>query len=802
MNLKFAFRQLGNSPGFTIIAIITLALGIGLSTSSFSTTNAFLMRSLPYPESEHLVRIFGTSEQSNNRGHAPGIAIEVVEQVQSYEKVAVYHFDTFALGFPGEPPVQVNTMQATPDFFEILQAVPEKGRLLLPGEDDPGSENVVILTQRSWERYFGKDPNIIGEVIRLNFEPHTVIGILPASFNAPLVWGEPDVITNRMMHPSFRENRSDTWMQLLGRLKPGVSLESAQAELDLLAERISREYPQTHEGIGLRVTDLATSNMDSVSRTLLWLMTIIALTMLLIACANLASLQVARGFSRSREISIRAALGGNRRQLLTPLLLESMLLSVMGGVLGILIASWTNTIIGSQLLINDSRGFDIPIDQNVLKFAIVITLLSGISFGFAPAWISSRSSGAEALKEGSRASTGGKSQQILKKTLITAEIALAFALVSTAFSFGVGARNLIYRDLGWNMDKVFVGFIALPYSAYSAPENSRNFQQRLLDELSVIPGVEAAALAGSIPYFNFGFSQPFEIEGSPAQDAHRLPIAQAINITSEYFDALEVPIRSGSTFHPQMTAEDPPTILINQAMALRFWPNEDPIGKRIRFNGESNWREIIGVSGDIIPAGQMEAPPSRYQVFMPYVQAPSRHFIIVLKTTRPPESITQEVRRATASVDSDVPVSNGGSIRDFFEQAISNLSLVVTNLSVSAGMGLLIASIGLFGVISQITAQRTRDIGVRVALGATSQSILRMVLREGLSLLILGLIVGIPIFILLRLSLAQTMPEMQLPGFSLMGIVTIALSTVMFLACYLPARKATQISPAEALRTE
>jgi predicted permease len=801
-NLRFAFRQLAKSPGFTVVAVLTLALGIGLSTSSFSTANAFLLRNVPYPGADRLMRIFATSRLTQSGGHAPGNIIDVRAAATSFSAIAIYNYDNYSLGDPGQPAEQVTGLAATANFFDLLGVQPSLGRGFAAGEDEPGKPAVIVLTHRAWVRRYAGDAGVIGRTIRVNAEPYTVIGVLPEQFDAPIVWGPAEFVMPRTMHPSFSTNRTDTWMQAVARLKPGVNRRQAQAELNTLAARLQQAYPKENDGRGLRVVGLAQSNMDSVSTSLLWLMTGIALAMLLIACANLASLQVARAFGRSREFAIRAALGGGRRQLMSPLMAESMILAAAGGAGGLLVASWSNHILGSLLLINNEPGYAIPIDGRVFAFAAFSSLLSGFAFGLAPAWLASRSPAAEALKEGARGATAGRSHQRLKRTLIVGEVAVALALVSLAAAFGVGARTFVNRQVGWNMDGLFTGFLALPYNPYGDEARSREFYQALLQKLAVIPGVQHAVICTNLPMFAIGPTVPLAIEGQPAEERSRQPLTQVGTVTADYFAALRIPVKAGTVFSPTSTEKDPQVAVINEAFARRFWPGQSPIGRRVRLGDSERVLEIIGVVGDVGMRARLTASETPLQLYRPLVQLQNRYVTLALRAAVAPESLTRSVREAVAALDPDLPVAGAGSLRASYERNLANLNLVIVNLAISAGMGLLIAAVGLFGVISQLTAQRTRDIGVRIALGASRGNIMRLILSEGVRLLVIGIAAGIPAYYALTMVLRGAMPAMRLPGPWLLAVTVGVLAVTMLLACYLPARRAARVDPIVALRAE
>lgn len=802
-NLRFAFRQLLRTPGFTILAVVTLGLGIGFSASSFSLTNAFLLRTAPYPESDRLVQVFASSPQSPRRGHAPGNVLDLQAMTNSFEEFSLLNFDVYSLGEPGEPAEQVTAIQVGPNFFDALRVQPMLGRAFTPEEATPDQPRVTILTYRAWQRRHGGSPKVLGEEVRLNRQEYTIIGVLPESFDAPLIWGTAEYVTPRVVHPEFKDNRTDNWMNALGRLKPGVTIQQAQTELETITARLREAYPEANEHLGVNVVVLHLAYMDKVSQGLLWLMTVIALAMLLIACANLASLKVARAFARRREFAVRSALGGSQRQLMMPLLSESFLLSIAGGVLGLFVAWWCNGIIGNLLLINGEPGFDVPIDFRVFGFAAAISIFSGLAFGIMPAWFASRTPAAEVLKDGSRSATSGKAQNRLKQALIVTEMAIALALVGVAASFGFGARSFLEREVGWNMRGIYSGFIALPYDQYEDAEKNRAFIDSVLSELQAIPGIEHASLSTALPIGGLSGAIPLVVDGLTPEETENLS-TQVARVTAEFFDVIALPLLEGELFREGLTADDPLVAVVNSTLARTLWPNESAVGKRVRLGdqGADQWMRIIGVVGDADGPANFSTPETRFQLFRPLRQQTSRYLTIAARTSVPPENATRSVAEAVARIDSDVPVAQAGSLRERFERNLSNLNIVVLNLGISALMGLLIAGIGLFGVISQLIAQRTRDIGVRVALGALPQDIIRMILAEGTKLLLFGVVIGTPIFYLLTSSLQNVMPEMKLPGMWLYSSNLAVLSATMLAACYVPARRATRISPAHALRAE
>jgi predicted permease len=801
--LKHACRSLLKSPGFTAVAILMLALGIGLSASSFSMANVFLLRNVPYPDADRLFSLFTTSPQFNKGSFSPGNILELRDTLTSFSSIAIYNGEACSLSEPGQPAERVQALWVTANFFELLGVQPSLGRGFIAGEDLPEKPRVAVITQRAWVRRYASDPNVIGRTIRLNSESFTIVGVLPATFDAPLVWGPVEYIMTNTIFPGFHTNFKDSWLNAVARLKPGVSVRQAESELSLVGPRLVREHPKENASLDFRLLKLHDSNMDDVSRVLLWLMTAISLAMLLIACANLASLQVARALGRTREFAVRAALGGSRRQLMGPLLLESLILALAGGIGGLFVASWSNDIIGHFLRINNEPGFAVPIDGRVLAFAAFTSVLSGVAFGLAPAWLASRAPAAEALKEGSRGSTAGRPHQRLKNLLIVCELGLALALVGVASSFGIGARSFVHRRVGWDVDGLFAGYVALPYNRYNDDIVNRTFQRALLEKLAVIPSVEHAVICGDLPLFYLGGGTLlFNVEGLPVAERGHEPISQTVSVSPDYFTTIRLNVKAGAVFTSSLTEKDPNVIVVNESFAKRFWPNASAIGHRIRIGDEEKWCEIIGIVGDVKLLGRLDKPETPLQLYRPSVQSPTRYLALVLRSAVAPDTLTRSVQSAVASLDADLPVAQAGDVRTAMDRNLSNINLVIINLGISAGMGLLIAGIGLFGVISQLTMQRTRDIGVRMALGAEGRDILGLIIGGGLKLLVVGIALGIPAFFALDRLLSSAMPSIEFPGLWLLALNVAVLSGAMLLACYLPARRATKVNPVDALRAD
>ena len=800
-DLRLALRTLAKSPGFTAIAVLTLALGIGLSTAAFSLTNVLLFRSLPYPASERLVRVFRTTPQSQTGSIAPGNALEVRAALTSFSQVGLFSYDSLSLAEPDQPAVQVNAVNFSANFLNLLGVAPAHGRLFAPDEDQPGKSAVVVLTHRMWTRRFAADLRVVGRTLRINGENATVIGILPASFEAPLVWGPCDIVRPLTQQGTFVNDRTNAWMDIVGRLKPGVSIEQAHSELRTIGARLAQDHPKENGADNLRAASLHDSNMDAVSRMILWLMPVLSTMVLVIACANLANLLLARSLGRSREFAIRSALGASRSQLMRPLLAESFVLAVAAGIAGILIAAWGASLLGRNLNINGEAGFAIPLDAAVLAFAAVSALVSALAFGLAPAWLASRTSAADSLKDSARGSTAGRAHHRLKYTLVAAELAFTLVLVGVAGAFALGARGFVARDLGWNPDHLYSGFLVTPWNRYGDDEKLRTFQRDLLERLAALPGVAHASIASNVPLYNYYGNDHATAEGqtfTPGQE----PLVSSVPVSSGFFAAMGIPVRAGTVFPADLRADARPMVVVNEALAHRFWPGQDAVGKRLRLKERDELAEVVAVVGDVQMAANLGSPGTRLQIYRPLVRFPLRYQSIILRTSVPPASVSESVRRTVAALDPDLPVAGGGAVREAIDRNLDNINLIIANLAIFAGMGLLIAIVGLYGVIAHLTAQRTRDIGVRIALGADYRSIVSMILRQSAVLFGLGMAIGLPGHVAVQRLLGNTMPAMPFPGLWLGAAILATLGLATLAASFLPAHRAARTDPLVALRAD
>ena len=802
--LRQILRSLVRTPTHTVAALVTLALGIGVNTSMFSLLDVLLFRRAPFPEPEQVVRIFGTSPQSRFEGFAFAEIEEMRAQAGLLQSVTAYASWENTLSEPDRTAERLEGLDATAEFFRTVGVQPLLGRVYSPDEEVPGRNQVALLSYALWQARFAADPQIVGRSIRLNAEPVTVIGVMPPTFSYPLLWGRIDVWRPITIPPFITNDRNNRFYQVMARMKPGVTPAQVAAELAPLAARWARDYPQTCTGRGFRVMLLHESTEDDTSRSFIWLLFGLAGFVLLIACANLANLELARCAACTRDLAIRSALGASRARLVRYQLTDCLGLALVGGGLGVLVAMWINQAIGSHLMIGSNTSLALPVDGRVLAAALGISLLTGLLFGLLPAVIASRADVITALKQQARGSTADRSQHRLRHALIAAEVALALILLGGASVMLRGFRAFVRQDNGWDTNRVLVAGIHLPeQSTYLTEEQRWGAIQKLQRRLDEIPGTEGCAVSSTVPLFGYYPNREIDVEGQPAPDPTRRPTAGWAMVTPGFFRAIGVPLVEGRLFPDNFRREDPPSILVNESLARHFWPGQSAIGRRISTKeGEKYvWREIIGVVRDVKFACNPGRPDTTFQIYKPLAHEPWGSLVLIVRSPHPGQ-FKNQLRRAVADVDPDVAVQEVYTFPEFNRQAQQNLMLVNQILGGFALLGLVLAAVGLFGVISNIVAQRLGEFGVRLALGASPRDVLRLVMARGVLLTGIGLAIGVVGSYGLNRFLGSLMPRVaETDPWSLVGTALLLLA-VALLACWLPARRATQVDPVVALRAE
>ncbi len=794
-DLRYGARMLIKNPGFTLVATLTLVLGIGANTAIFSVVNAVLFQSLPYLDPDRLALIW--HENRKEGGKKEQVSYETYQdfsrQTESFQELAGYSPRwSFTRTGGGEPERLVGYFVSA-SFFDLLGVKPARGRSFSAEEDRQGGAAVAIISHSLWQRSFSADPNVVGRSMTLGNEQTTIIGVMPAGFR---FFEEADVWAPLGQNPIVPRGRAVRWVTVVGRLKPGATVQQAQTEMAAVTRRLEQEYPDSNTDLGASVVSLHEQLTKEVRSALLILLGVVAFV-LLIACANLANLLVARGMAREREIAVRAALGASRFTLIRQFLTESILLSLLGGAAGLLLAIWGVDLIRSIGPKDLPRLDEVAINGWVLGFTAVISLVTGLLFGLAPAWQFSRPNLTDALKEGGRGSSGGRSR--VRNLLVVSEVALAVVLLVGAGLMIRSFARLLEVNPGFKSDHLLTLQIALP-SGYDAARRAA-FYQELFAGLEALPGVQAAGGVTRLPMRGEGVTTRLEIEGRPVAVGDR-PEVEFRRASANYFRAMGVPIMAGRSFNEQDNAQAPLVALINEASARRFWPGEDPVGKKLRpFAGpNAPWWTIVGVIGDIRHFGLDTEP--RPELYIHFLQGTPTNPLLAIRATSDPESMVAAVRSRMREVEKDLVIYNVTPMSELVAESVSPRRFNMLLVALFSSVALLLAAVGIYGVISYAVKQRTGEIGVRMALGANRRDILRMVVGQGLRLALIGVGIGLAASLALTRFAASLLFGVSPTDPLTFGFVTILLLLVASLACYLPARRATKVDPMIALRSE
>ncbi len=805
--MKFAFRSLLKTPGFTVIALITLALGIGVNTSMFSLIDALLFSNAPFPEAERLVSLRRHTRGGQDNNFSEIEQREVREKTTAFLSLTTFAQDFSAVAEPGQPAERLNGILADANMFDTFRVQPQIGRPFTAEETQPGKDQVVLLAYSFWQERYGGDPSVIGRVLRIDGNPHTIIGVMPANFEYRFFWGDSTFWRPLAFTPDQRNNRSNRPFVLTGRLKPGVTAQQVGAELGPLAAAQQKDFPQDYAGLRYEALPLHEAVMDQESRKISWMLVSLSGFVLLIACANLANLQLARATVSVRDFAIRAALGASRTRLIGQQLVECILLSTVGGGLGLLVALWINSLLQANIIIGDTGGrtsqLELPISLEVLLLTIAASALTGVIFGIVPAWLASRTDVVAALKAQSRGSTSGRGHHHMRHALVVAEVMLALVLLGGAGMMHRGFDRLLGQDPGWDTARVLGGVFPMPEHRYETPEKRIEFFRSIERRLGALPGVENVALATSLPLWHYGNVRQITTDALNGSDPATLPRASTVMITAGYFDTLGIKLIEGRKIPPDVKAGDAEQVVVNDALAKQLWPGRSALGQRIGLinNGETKWAEVIGVVRTAHSAASFTNPPTLMHVYRSVVHEPWSWIRFAVRSANP-GALVESVRRAVAEVDADLPADQVLTVEQFVGRTQHNLVVVAKLLGGFALLGLVLAAVGLYGVISNIVAQRTGEFGIRLALGAKPADVLKLVLGRGLFLTVVGLLLGAAGAYVLGQFLASVMPRMIATDFATLGGTAILLFVVAAVACWLPARRATKVDPLVALRAE
>jgi putative ABC transport system permease protein len=799
-DLRYGARMLLKKPGFTIIAMITLALGIGANTAIFSVVNAVLLRPLPYPESDRLMWLTERHEQIPARWISYPNFLDWRARSQSFESMATIRGWQMILTSGGEAQ-SVNTRMVTADYFRVMRVRPLLGRDFISEEDRFGAPRVTVLSHAFWQTQFGGDPGIVGSTITLDNQPATVVGVMPQEFQhqgPPALW----VLTEQYADPaSGWFNRSHRIVgPVIARLKPGVTIEQAREEMKSIEERLISEYPIHNGGNTIQIVTLQESVVGDTRQSLLLLLGAVGVV-LLIACANVANLLLARAAARQKEFAIRGALGASRWRVLRQLLIESVLLAVIGGGLGLLLANW-----GVDLLVGFApqdlpRLAGVTIGSRVLGYTLALSVLTGIVFGLAPAWQSTKTDLYETLKEGSRNVSDARNGWLRNAFVIT-EVALAMVLLVGAGLLIKSLARLFASDPGFNAQNV-VTMELLPREAYPSRPKLMQFHTQLLERLAALPGVEAASVLNELP----GFEPAWQNDINPEINGQYLKInpTELINVdwgivTADCFKTLGIPIKQGRAFTPQEVAQGAPVMLVDEQLARQFWPNGDALGKHIKYDSATPI-EIIGVAGNV--RDYNSEAPGRIKIYTPFGRAPlPRSTLAVRGAGVDPLGLIAAIKSEVKAINPNVPISEDATLESQLARHIAPRRFNTWLLGLFAAVALALAGIGLYGVLAYSVSQRTREMGIRMALGAQASDVLKLVVKQGMMLALIGMAIGLLTSLALTRLMASFLFGVSATDPLTLAYIMLLLTMVALLACWIPAHRATKVDPAMALRHE
>lgn len=796
-DLRTALRSLAKSPGFSVVAVVILALGIGASTAIFSVVHALLLKPLAYHDSRRLVQVQSRHPEQGTAGLSPATFADLARDARSLALVAAQQYYYVNVTQVASP-TRLSAIEGTADYFRLFGVAPLLGRTWNPDETLAGSTHVVVLSEALWRSRFNARPDVIGEVIRLDDVAHTIIGVMPASFSD--YWGDGALWRPLPMNgPLFQERAARYWT-MFARLRDDVTLRQARAELAALGQRLSLAHPASHRDWSLAAVDLQEAVVGHYRTGLLVVLGGVA-CVLLITCANVAGLSIVRSLGRRKELAVRAALGASGGRLLRHLLAESLLLAVIGGGLGVLVANWgVDAILAT---VGDGwlpRAGEIAINGPVLAAALALTLATGFAFGLVPAWNAARTDANDALKE-TRGSAGPASRR-LRSGLVVAEIALALMLLAGAGLLARSFATLLAKNPGLRTDQVLTLGVSLSDQRYDTADKRRAFYQRAEEAVAAVPGVSAAGFTQTMP-FTWGTPNTLMPVGTSNVNERNLPSAFYDSVGADFFQAAGIPLVAGRTFTRADDQQAPGIVIISHATARRYFGTENAVGRRLRSTNPKQPAEfeIVGVVGDVLRTGlaNNEIP---LQIYRPLAQRPTAFASLMVHTSVRPDTVARAVQQAIWQVDSDAAIEDVQPVAKLVAGSVTQPRLHLTLFGLFAGLALLLAAVGLYGLIAYGVAQRTREFGIRTALGASPQDVLALVLRESAGLIALGVVLGL----VGALASAQLLQQMVF-GISthdplVFLAVTLLLTATAAAACLIPARRAVKVNPLDALRSE
>jgi putative ABC transport system permease protein len=800
-DMRYGLRMLAKVPGFTAVAVLTLALGIGANTAIFSVVNVVLLKPLPFHNPERLMVLSEANERQPHVSVSYPNYFDWRQQNHVFEAMASFQPTDFNLAGMSEPE-NLGGGVVSSNLFRTLGVKPLLGRDFLPDEDIKGTQPVVILSYSLWQRRFGGEPGAIGKTLALDGTPYTIVGVLPPQF---VMYDGSQLYTPigvRMGEERMTERGAHDDTSVVARFKPGVTAAQAEAEMDTIAQRLERQYPTTNTGYRVAMQSIRDQFVGDSGPPILVLFAAVCFV-LLIACVNVANLLLARGVARERETAIRSALGASRFRVVRQLLTESVVLAVMSGALGLLLGAWGLTSLLALIPEDARQGMPVGINSGVLVFTALLTLATVVVFGLVPALQVSKTDLIETLREGGRTTSGGVERLQLRSLLVVSEIALALVLLISAGLMIKSFSRLLAVDPGFNPENVLTMQVNLRGPKYDKPAQAAAFCQQALQRIRTLPGVTAAALGTDLPLTDSHSRGDITIEGQPLPAIDQFPHPDFHTISPDYFQAMGIPLMAGRYFTDSDTAQAPGVVLISESLARRFWPNGDAVGKRLLVGHpapKNPWLTIVGVVSDTKQYGL--SAQTKWEVYRFYLEHPPSDFRIVVRAAPNPEGLTSAITSEVHRVDKDVPVHDEVTLQRVVSDSVGTQRVTMLLLGLFAALAIVLAAVGIYGVVSYSVGQRTHEIGVRMALGAERRDVLRLVVGKGFTLTVFGVSAGLVGALVLTRFLSSLLFGVRPTDAIVFGGVSLLLAGVALLASYVPARRATRVDPVVALRYE
>ncbi|MBI3851136.1 MAG: ABC transporter permease [Verrucomicrobia bacterium] len=795
-DVRFGLRMLLKNPGFAVVGVLTLALGIGVNTAIFSLVNAVMLRPPPFPQHGRLVFLSEKSQHMDDMSISYPNLLDWQEQNQVFAGVAGFRGEGFNLTGK-ERPERVEGYAVSASFFSVMRVAPLQGRVFSPDEDKPGASKVVVLSEGLWQRRFGSDASILNQPISLNGGSYTVIGIMPRAFQFPRTVELWTPLGLNYAQENWKQRGNHPGIYAIARMKPSITLEQATAEMQTIAARLAQQYPDSNTGNSVTIMSLR-ERMVRQARPALLLLLGSVLFVLLIACANLANLLLARSAARQKEFAIRAALGAGKFRIARQLLSESLVLSLLGGMFGLLLASWGIQLLNQIIPAEIREAIVINLDGKVLAFTLGVALLSGIAFGLAPALQAARPNLTESLKEGGLGTGEGRSRHRFRKALVVSEISAALVLLIGACLLIRSFGRVQAVSPGIDTENVSVMYFSLPQYRYREEHQQQTFFDELIRRTAALPGVNAASITTTpLGHWQTGY----EVHGQPKPPPGRGHLCDIATVSPDYFKVMGIPLRRGRGFSDADNERGQKVVIIDEKFANKFWPDADPLGQQIQLGGDTNeLLSIVGVVGHVKNYGVDAA--SREEIYLPVKQHSQAAMNLMIKTARSMPELAATLRGVVLAMDPDQPLTSLRTMESILGESTAPRRITMLLLSVFSGLAVALAVVGIYGVMAYSISQRTREIGVRMALGARAQDVLKLMLKQGGQLIVIGVLLGSAVALGLTRFMGRLLFEVEPTDPLTYLTMPLLLAAVALLACYIPARRAAKVDPMVALRYE